>query len=610
VSQHSGRAVPGRNAPAGAAAAALALFTLAVFSRVLANGFIAYDDPMYLTWNEYVRGGISLRGIGWAFSTFHTGNWHPLTWVSHMADVSLFGMRAWGHHLTSLLLHALNAALLLLALVRMTGSLWRSAFAAALFALHPLRVESVAWAAERKDVLAAFFALLLLWLYAGYARRPGVLRMAALTVVLSLGLLAKPMLVSLPLLLLLLDYWPLGRVGPPTDGDRRPLLARLLPLLKEKLPLLLVAAASIPVTLASQRALGALALNETIPLEARLGNAALSLLRYIGKLLWPQELIVFYSHPGAVPVAVAAAAALLLAVTTVLVLRAARRPALAVGWFWYLTSILPVLGIVQVGRQAMADRYTYLPLIGLGLAFTWGPRWAPRCRRDRLLLSSGAAVILGALAALTWIQLGYWRNTVSLFERVVAVEPRNAMAHNMIGTGLFESGDVKGSIPRFRQALLLDPESATIRQNIGLAMRRLGKNEEAKEFFLEATRRNAAFLEPHLNLVELLTLEGDRAGVIEHLRAAARIAPGNPQLRYDLGNALDQAGDLEGAMVEYREAVRLRPASVEAHNNLGAVLATSGRTEEAAAHFRKVLLLRPDSKEARLNLERILGARR
>lgn len=589
-------------------AAVLSVATIGIFGRVLANGFIAYDDPMYLTWNSMVREGVGLRGLAWAFSTFHAGNWHPLTWVSHMADVSLFGMKPWGHHLTSVLLHAVNAALLLLALERLTGQLWRSAIAAALFALHPLRVESVAWAAERKDVLAAFFAIVLLVRYASYARHPSRRSMGILTVVYVLGLMAKPMLVSLPLLLLLLDYWPLARLRGTAFRIRPIGWHSAIPLVREKLPLFVAAAVFSAIAFLAQRAAGALAMHEMTPAVLRLSNAVLSLVRYLGKAAWPQDLIVFYSFPtDGVAAERVLAAALLLAGATGLVLRLRSRPALAVGWFWYLIAITPVLGIVQIGRQAMADRYTYLPLLGIGVALVWGPRWEIFLLPARRAIAIGAITVLGILSWLTWTQIGYWRDTTALFRRVVSVEPANGMALNMIGVGLLESGDARGAEDYFRAALKAEPSNPRQFYNLGLALERLGESREAKAHFEEAARRDPKNLESHLKLGQLLLIEGDFRAAADHLQEAARLSPLDAQIRFASGNALDLSGNPAGAIEQFQEAIRLQPGFVEAYNNLGAVLAALGRKQEAVSNFREALRLRPGSREARANLERLIG---
>jgi protein O-mannosyl-transferase len=533
-------------AVSGRALAALLLVaaTLAAFAPVLSAGFVIYDDERYVLKNPHVQEGFGGDALRWAFTAGYASNWHPLTWLSHMLDWRLFGASPAGHHLTSLLLHAANAALLFLLLDRMTGAPWRAAFVAALFALHPLHVESVAWVAERKDVLSTLLWLLATWAYVAWTRKRGTARYVLVGALVALGLAAKPMLVTLPLTLLILDFWPLRRREAGTAGALR--------LVAEKVPLLTLSAASAAVTLATQAASPALGSMQEFPLAARVGNALVAYVAYLGKALWPAGLAVFYPHPGSSlswwrP---SGAAALLAAITVLAVALRRSRPYLLSGWLWYLVTLLPVIGLVQVGEQAMADRYTYVPLIGPFVAAAWGIPDAARALlaasrrpggesadRDRVLrwgLPVAAGAVLLALALLTRAQAAVWKDSVTLFEHALAVTERNHLAHLDLGT----------------------------------ALSREGRADEA----------------------------------LAHYAEAVRIKPGNSIAQYDLGAALAARGRDAEAMEHYLQALTLDPRYAAAHNNLGILLAKQGRIDEAARHYAEAARLRPDFAEAHFNL--------
>jgi tetratricopeptide (TPR) repeat protein len=423
--------------------AALALLTLAAYLPTLHNGFVNLDDGLYVTGNPHVQQGITGAGVAWALTANVANNWHPLTLLSHLLDCQLFGLDAAGHHATSLLLHLANVVLLFAVLRRLTGAVWRSAAVAALFAVHPAHVESVAWVAERKDVLSALFWLLAMAAYGRYARRPSVGRYLPVALAMALGLAAKPMVVTLPFALLLLDIWPLERLG---LGWKR--------LAVEKLPLLALSAASSLVTLHYQRtSLAPLGLD---PWSLRLANAAVSYTAYLGKLLLPSNLAVFYPIPLAIPAWKVAGAVALLAILTALAVRTARKaPWLLVGWLWFLGTLVPVIGLVQVGRQAMADRYTYIPSIGLFVAIVWGI--AGLVGERRAVLATAAAVVIALLVAGTWMQAGTWRDSVTLYRHALAVTPDNYLAHLGLAKALVAKGDGAGAAEQYRAALALRP---------------------------------------------------------------------------------------------------------------------------------------------------------
>ena len=528
-----------------AAVLALLVITTGAFLPVLKADFLNLDDPVYITSNRRVLGGLRLQGLLWAFTSFDAANWHPLTWVSHMADVSLFGLRAGAHHGTSLALHALTAVLLFLALNRMTGALWPGFFAAALFAVHPLRVESVAWVSARCHVLAGLLGMLALLLYLRYVSRPGPGRFLAVFTVFALGLMAKPMLVTLPFALVLLDWWPLGRFHrAPSAGKGSPATFRQR-LLVEKIPLLALSAASSVVTCLAQQRGGALVSTDILPIAARLQNALAAYVAYLGKMLWPDSLIPFYPYRGPIQSMgeTALAFALLAGVTAAAVAHRSRRPWLLVGWLWYLGTLVPVLGLVQVGLQGMADRYTYLPGIGPVLAVVWEARSRALPRAlGRAAQRGSAAAILAVLALLTWRQTAYWKNTLTLLERVIAVDPRNYFAFNMLGANYLVEGETGRAETLFARALEIRPEYNVARYNFALALAGSGRSEEAIAQFTAVIRFNPRDAESLLNRGKLLLEAGNAEAALRDFETALTVAPGERQLRDARDRALARLG--------------------------------------------------------------------
>ena len=547
----------------------LALATLLAYWPVVQCGYLNLDDNVYVTGNPAIWGGVTLAGARWAFTTTHAGLWHPLTWLSHMLDVQLFGPNPAGHHATNLLLHVANVVVLLLVLVRATGALWPSAAVAALFALHPLHVESVAWVAERKDVLSGFFGLTTIWAYVRYAQRPAPGRYALVVLSLALGLMAKPMLVTLPLVLLLLDRWPLRR-------------GMSLRLVVEKLPLLaLAAAASVMGIVAGQRAdaVGSLA---RFPLEARLANALVSYARYLGKTLWPSRLAVFYPYPSAWPAwQLAGAAVLLAAVTTVAIVHMRRRPYLLVGWLWFLGMLFPVSGVVQDGSQAMADHFTYLPLIGLFVMVAWGgqdllARWPVPPPG----LKASALALLLALGCTTWRQVGYWHDSTRLFTHALEVTSANWLAHNNLGDALAREGKLEEATGHFAESVRLEPSNPDAHYNLGVALHRQGRPAEATLHYREALRLAPDYPNAHNNLGVALLDGGEVEQAIGELQQAFLMHQ-DPGTHFNLGLALAKQGRTDEAIEHYREAVRLQPAFGEARQHLADALASQAKTEEA-----------------------------
>ncbi|HEY5975489.1 MAG TPA: tetratricopeptide repeat protein [Geobacteraceae bacterium] len=503
----------------------LSLLTLAIFWQVGNHAFLTYDDDGYVTNNAMVRAGLTRQGIGWAFTAFHEANWHPLTWISHMADCQLFGLAPRGHHLTNLALHLTNTLLLFTLLTRLTGRHWPSAVVAALFAGHPLHVESVAWLAERKDLLAALFWLLTLSAYHNYTIRPTAGRYLTGLLLFGCGLLAKPMVVTLPFVLLLLDWWPLAR------WPDRP-LSRLV---VEKLPYFLLACGSCIITVLAQARGLALIPLDSIPMAQRLANLPIAYLRYLAKLFWPARLAVFYPIEQLPWWQSAGALALLMGITAVTLLAARRCPYLAVGWLWFLGTLVPVSGLVQVGEQAMADRYTYLPLIGPFIMLAWGiPDLLAGWRHARPVMSSAAAAAIGMLAVVAWHQTATWRDTVTLFSHAVSVTEHNYFAHGNLGVALAARGEDAAGDRHFRAALADNPRYGQAWYNLGVSLEASGKLEEAEHHFAEAARLKPTLAEAHYNLGVLLARRQAYDEAVKRFAEALRLRPDYQEARHNL----------------------------------------------------------------------------
>ena len=582
----------------------LLLAVALVFGRTVQCEMVNFDDDKYVYDNPQVTGGVTAHGIIWALTHSHSSNWHPVTWFSHMMDCQLYGLQPWGHHLGNVLLHAATAILLFLVLMQMTSDLWPSALVAAVFALHPLRVESVAWVAERKDVLSGMFFMLTVAAYVYYARRPfSIARYLAVVVLFAVGLMAKPMLVTLPLVLVLLDYWPLGRwtaTSAGHAGGTRPIV--------EKIPLAALAVASCVVTLLAQA--HALASNLVIPLQWRIANALFAYVVYLGQLFWPVGLAAYYPHPiGSLPAwKVACAAIVLLGITAGTLIARRRFPYLVVGWLWYLTMLLPVIGLVQVGDQAMADRYTYLPLIGPCIALAWGA--AQACRRwphRGWVCAITAGLVLMGLMLCAWRQTAYWRDSETLWNRVLACTPENARTHSNLGAALQQRGENDDAMRHFQKALEINPGYLEAQNNLGNALNRSGRFDEAISHYLKALEISPDCAEVHLNLGNALIRTGRFDEAIAHLRMALPSLSGRSELHYNLGNALLQTGRPIEAIDEYRKSLDIRPDYADAINNLGAALGELGRPDEAITHYRKALAIEPRSEDAHNNLGNALA---
>ena len=638
---------------------ALAALTFAAYYRAFDCEFLSIDDPIYVTKNPHVREGLTGQSISWAFTTTRSANWHPLTWLSHQLDYALFGLRPWGHHLTALLFHTANVVILFLALSAMTGALWRSMFVAALFAVHPLHLESAAWVAERKDVLSALFWMLTMVAYARYATNPSIGRYALVALAFALGLMSKPMLVSLPIVLLLLDYWPLKRLqvagyrlqkqgaGSRGSGARgrgrggggnsqSPIPNSQLAghLLLEKVPLFALAIASSVVTFLVQQTGGAMRTTDQYTIGVRVANAVVAYVSYIAKMIWPARLSIFYPHPtNKLPAWIVISCALLLTAVTYAAIRAARsRPYVTVGWLWYLVTLVPVIGLVQVGRQAMADRYTYIPLVGLFIIVAWGApdlisRVIASTRVRRAALGIAASLVIAACAVTTWSDLAYWRGPVEVFEhalqstrghygvhylladalldvgkrdqairhleQAIKANPRFAPAYVSLGQIRLGQGRPDQAVALYEDALRIDPKLASAHNNLGYVLLQQGHIDRAIEHFKQAIENDARPAQAHYNLGVAYDKLGNLPEAVKHYEAAVRIDSDMPDAHFRLATALTRQGLLDDATGELEEALRLKPDMPEAHFYMGYVLSMSNEPERAISHLHTAIRLKP-----------------
>lgn len=589
--------------------------SLVVFWPVYHDAFINYDDQTYVSDNPHVLDGMTWEGIRWAVSADlfadspHADYWIPVTFLSHLLTVQLFGMGPAAHHLVNAVLHAVNAVLLFLLLQRMTGAVWRSGVVAALFAVHPLHVESVAWVTERKDVLSGLFFMLTLLAYVRYAEHPTVSRYLLVVPAFALGLMSKPILVIVPCFLLLLDYWPLGRVASmhAKGGSRWHTAWRLA---WEKIPLFALSACAAMITyLATQRKGGVASFGE-LPLPTRVANALVSYVGYLRKTVWPDGLAVFYPYPvHGLPVWQVAGSAIVIMAISILVLRARRqRPYLLVGWLWYLGALLPVIGLVQAGEQAMADRYMYLPVIGLFVMAAWGLPDATAAWRYRTLFLPAAAIIaIAACLVLTRLQLRHWRDSAALFEHALRVTDGNYVAHNQLGLALADEGRFQEAIIQYRKALSIRPDFPSARYNIGNALAHEGLDQEAIRQYQRVLQLNPRDDMAQNNWGMVLGNEGKIDEAIVHFTEALRINPSLTLARNNLGLALAKQGRDDAAIRQFTEVLRLEPGNADAHDNLGSVYAKAGRFDDAIREFKTLLALNPQFPGARRNLERLVN---
>jgi tetratricopeptide (TPR) repeat protein len=594
----------------------LAVLAFGTFLPALRNGFVAFDDDLYVTENRHVQAGVTSADLRWAWTTLHAGYWQPLTWMSLQLDAQVYSARAWGYHLSNCLWHAANAVLFFWVLRAFTGSTWRSAAAAALFAVHPLRVESVAWVTERKDVLSTFWGLAALLAYRAYVACPSLVRYGLVAAALTLGLMAKPMLVSWPVLLLLLDDWPLRRWRPASssqsDGvDGRPPAPTesWTWLILEKVPLLAIALASAILTVYAQQRAQALLPLERVPLEIRLGNAVLAYGWYLGTTVWPVGLAPFYPHPrlNFSWTHVAATASVLVAVSA-LVAGMRSRPYLRVGWLWFLIATVPVLGLIQAGEQPWADRFTYVPQMGLLLLLVWSGRdLLAGARAPTWVCTAMAGSAVAACVPLTWIQASRWQDTVTLMEYTLAVTRDNPVAHNTIGSALLQRRP-EAAAAHFREAIRLDPQLAKAHYNLGLALAALQRVDDAIAAYEQALAVHPDFVPAHFNLATLLAQLHRTGEAIPHFRRALEVDPNFAAAHYNLALALVSDGRPAEADHHFTAAVQLEPEFARQRFQIGFLLAAHRQPAQAVEHYRAALRDRPDSGEIYYHLGCALAA--
>lgn len=569
-----------------AASCALVLGVIVVFGPAIGYDFITCDDSPYIVDNSNVNTGFSWQNVRWAFTSIHSSNWHPLTWLSHILDVECYGLWAGGHHLTNIALHAAVAVLLFLALRQMTGVFWPSLLVAAMFAIHPLRVESVAWIAERKDVLSGLFWMLTVLVYTHYARRPSEGRRSAVLAVFALGLMAKSMLVTLPGVLLLLDFWPLGRWRPKRFAPEPTAESPGIPqetfknLILEKVPLILLAIVAGGIVAAGQRSSGAMSVVGHIPLDVRLANAAVSYVAYLWKMIWPVDLAILYPHPAIVhPEAAqslllqgALAAIVLIAVTVWVLSNTRRRPYLAVGWFWYLGTLLPVIGIVQIGNQSLADRYTYLPMIGIYIMVVWSATdLVSQSRFQRVALGMAAACVLLVWMAIAAKQLTHWRDAYSVLRHAVAVTNNNYFAHCLLGRAYEHDGQDKQALAEYEKAVSIAPNYVLVNLSLGVYWEKRGQYEKAERYLQTAVDTNP--------------LEG---------------------IHRDLLNALrEEMAKLNRTIFEFRQSIKVHPDDPQYCMKLVDLLCKHGRTAEAVEELQRFLARNPGNAAIQTRLKQI-----
>jgi protein O-mannosyl-transferase len=581
--------------------------TFALYVPTLNSGFVNYDDPAYVTANAHVLQGLSWSNIAWALTATVEANWHPLTWISHMTDVQFFGENPRGHHLTSVLLNAVNVALLFFVLRKATGCIHRSAVVAGLFAVHPLNVECVAWVAERKSLLSMLFLLLALIAYGGYASRRSAGRYAAVVLLFALGLAAKPMVVTFPILLLLWDYWPLQRID--SLGEGSPSTAGLI---AEKIPLFAMSAVSSGITLYAQHAGGALGAVELLPFGSRLANAIYSYAAYLGKGIWPSGLAVFYPHPeSSLALWKVLAAGLLMATITVFAwIHRARRRYLLMGWLWYLAAMVPMIGIVQVGRQAMADRYAYLPFVGVFIIAVWGcAELFAKLNMSAFVESVIAAAVLVGYASVALLQVNYWHNSYTLFSHALQVTSRNGIAEDNLGVALIEMGRPDLAFPHFEAAAEFIPQLSTAHYNLAVLEQQQNRPDDAKreyELTLQYSADATEIVQAHSNLGFLLLDLNRPKEAREEFTAALLVNPDKQNSLLGRGIAEYREGNLDGAVFDLSRAAELSPLA-QADFWLGRALEDKGETQAARRAYQEAVRLAPAMAEAQQRLDALRG---
>jgi tetratricopeptide (TPR) repeat protein len=591
----------------------LALTTLAAYWQVRNCDFVNFDDQTYVTANKYVNTGISWENVRWAFTAGKLGYWHPLTWLSHMLDCRLFGLRPGWHHLSNLLLHVANTLLLFGLFKRMTGAVWRSAFVAAVFALHPVNVESVAWVAERKNVLSTLFWFLTLWGYASYVRRGGAWRYLVTLLLFVLGLLSKPMLVTLPFVMLVLDYWPLGRLGFGGEGRRvkgGEWTAQIFGLVREKVPFFVLSGVSVYLSFLSVRHLWTRITTDLVPMKLRIGQALVSYVSYIGKIILPRGLAVYYPYPESVPLWQSVAALLsLVFATLVLIWVLRRRRYLAAGWLWYVGTLMPVIGLIQSGLwPATADRWLYVPLTGILIMVAWGAaELVGKWRYGRTALGISAAVVLGCLFICTRIQVTYWEGSLRLCGHALEVTENNAVMHSNYATALHDEGRYEEALAHFNEALRINPDYFDARRNIGNLYLKQGKYNEAIANLSKLLQMGKEQAKVHRSLGLAYGQLGEEGLAIQHYNQALRLDPEDLKVRLSLGRLLLAHGRFREAIACFNEVLRTKTDMPDVYSNLGLAYCQLGDYDLAVKHWTEAVKLKPDFAGVLNNLAWILG---
>lgn len=578
----------------------LALIVIVPFYQTMQFKFVIYDDSRYILGNKNIQAGFDRSSVSWAFTTLFAYSWHPLTWLSLMLDYKMYGTSAGGYHVTNVLIHLVNTLMLFLIFGRMTGGLWKSGFVAALFAVHPLHVESVAWVMARKDVLSAMFWLLTMAAYAYYADNPSLRRYVWVFIAFGLGLMSKPMLVTLPVVLLLLDFWPLRRFqgGAFIAGQR---------LILEKIPLIALSAVISAITIHAQGSSGALKSFGDIGLSERMVNAVVSYGGYVAKMLWPVNLAVFYPYPTSFPISVVLLSVTFLGAVCFFSFRYIHTaPYLAMGWLWYLITLLPVSGIIQVGDQAMADRYTYIPLIGLFIAIAWGiPDLLKGNPYYRYIIPVAAGATLLLLVILTFNQTGIWKDSRVLFEHAIAVTEGNYVAHNNLGSYLMGHKRFDEAASHFEKVVQIKPGNEKYLNNLGIALFRQNRYDEAMTYYLRAIAINPRFADSYYNAAAVCLFSGRENEALEYYRKALHLRPGNAVAENNVAEILIRQEKLDEAIIFLRAAIRHKPDFAEAHNNLAVVLSRKNQISEAIDELNEALRINPRYTEAINNLSKL-----
>jgi len=587
--------------------------TLIVFGQVISHDFINYDDGSYVYNNSHVRKGWSVQGVKWAFTTRFHLHWHPLTWLSHMTDCMLFGINPGAHHLTNLLIHISNMLLLLFILNRVTGAFFQSALVAALFALHPLHVEPVAWIADRKDLLSTFFWLVTMWTYARYVKNPGVKKYLLVFMSYILALMSKSMVITIPAMLLLMDYWPFGRFRieePKIKADQmrresagsRYLNKPSIRLVLEKMPFFfpMIAGAVLTFMAIGFKSFTFSKLTKIIPGTNQIANALVSYAYYIYKMIWPFDLAIPYPKLGTQPLThVAGAGTVLLGISILAYVRRRHNPYLLMGWLWYLVTLLPVIGLVKAGPHILADRYTYVPMIGLFIMIAWGvPDIFKKARHGRQILAVLAGVVILSCIAISWQMTRNWKNSETIFRHSVGVTKNNHVAHNNLGTTLLNQKKTKGAIYHFSRALEAKPQFAKAHNNMGLALARQRRLNKAIYHYTEAVRIKPNYAKAHYHLGNAFLKQGKYKEAAASYSRAVKIQPKMDTAHNNLGIVMSKLGNHQEAIRHYSRAIKINPRHYKAHNSLGSELMRQGRLDEAIYHFSRAIMVKPNYAKA------------